>query len=128
MHTQSSTVVNSTGTTEGVAVTTPAVTVNLPAGSGIAITGSLNILTGASGTLVTIKCRQGTAITGAQVGSTKTVTTVAATNNEIPFNFYDSAPVTTAGGSQYSVTVTENAGTWTAQFAQAFTDVVSGVG
>jgi hypothetical protein len=126
-NTFSTALVNTTGTTEGVALTTPAVSTGLsgPPG-GVYIDGSINLLTGAGGTLVTIKCRQGTAITGTQVGGTHTVTTVAATNVEIPFSFIDTAPV--AANSQYSITVTENAGTWTAQFGCITTDTMTGYG
>lgn len=124
INTATGTVVTSTGTTEAVAATTPLVTTNL-AGSSLAIWGSVNILTGTGGTLLSIKCRRGNAITGAQVGSTHTSTTVQATNHEIPFTFIDTAPV---ASSQYSITLTENSGTWTANFIHAFTEVITGQG
>lgn len=126
MGTASTALVNTTGTTEKAVLTSPLVNVNLPAGSGIQVSGKINILTGTGGTLITVKCYQGSAITGTQVGGTETVTTVAATDVQVPFAFYDAAPVD--GPSQYTVSVTENSGTWTAQFGSIFTSTVSGVG
>jgi len=125
-NTSSKKLVNSTGTTEAVALTTPAVPTGLPSTSAIRISGKLNILTGSGGTLITIKCRQGSTASGTQVGGTETVTTVAATDVQIPFSFIDTSPV--ASNSQYSVTVTENSGTWTVNFGTITTDTMTGQG
>jgi hypothetical protein len=124
-NTWSTTVVNSTGTTEAVALTSPLVATGLPATSAVRVSGKLNILTGSGGTLITLKCRQGSASTGSQVGGTETVTTVAATVVQVPFCFIDTAP---QASSQYSVTVTENSGTWTVNFGAITTDTMTGQG
>jgi|SRR5215469_4552289 len=124
-NTWSTTLVNSTGTTEAVALTSPLVPTGLPSTSAIRVSGKLNILTGSGGTLITIKCRQGSTSSGSQVGGTETVTTVAATDVQIPFSFIDTAPV---ASSQYSITVTENSGTWTVNFGTISTDTMTGQG
>ena len=122
-NTWSTAIVNSTGTTEAAALTSPLVTTGSPIA--IRVAGKLNILTGTGGTLITIKCYQGSAITGTQVGGTETVTTVAATHNQIAFSFIDTSPV---ASSQYTVSVTENSGTWTASFGTITTDTMTGQG
>src|SRR5215471_16308051 len=115
-NTWSTTLVNSTGTTEAVALTSPLVPTGLPSTSAIRVSGKLNILTGSGGTLITIKCRQGSTSSGSQV---------AATDVQIPFSFIDTAPV---ASSQYSITVTENSGTWTVNFGTISTDTMTGQG
>ena|SRR5215469_2112567 len=125
-NTWSTTLVNSTGTTEAVALTSPAVSTGLPSTSAVLINGKLNILTGSGGTLITIKCRQGSSASGTQVGGTETVTTVAATDVQVPFSFIDTSPV--AANSQYSITVTENSGTWTVNFGTIATHTMTGQG
>jgi hypothetical protein len=111
-----------TGTTVAPAIVSP----NVPQGTahdGVLISGTLSLLTGTGGTLITIQCFSGATSSGTQIGRSQTYTTVAAQNYIIPFCFLDTAVF--PAGNVYNISVIENAGTWTVQDGVIFIDVIS---
>jgi hypothetical protein len=72
------------------------------AGEGLAITGSVNVTQGTSGTAVTVRVRKGEGIAGTVVGQALVSPLAAAAAGTIPFGVIDTAP---ADGATYSVTV-----------------------
>jgi hypothetical protein len=111
-----------TGTTVAPALILPFVGQGT-ARDGNLIQGSLNLLTGTGGTLITIQCFSGATSGGTQIGRSQTLTTVAATEYIIPFAFLDTSVF--PAGNVYNISVIENAGTWTVQDGVIWLDVVS---
>lgn len=58
-------------------------------GTAISISGEVNLTTGAAATDVTIRCRRGTGVAGAQVGESKVHRVGASLSAELAFGFVD---------------------------------------
>ena len=93
-------------TTETVVMVLPvsAAAINLTP-EGRVIKGFLNVTVGTAGTLLSVKCRQGTTITGTQVGNTDTVTVAAAAVYQVPFSFLDTSSLAPLN-NVYCITIT----------------------
>lgn len=108
-------------TAETVLVTSPVLPVNNPSAEGIRIFGVVNLLTGAGTTLVTIRVRAGSGLTGALIGSGQQYTIGAAVNASIPYAQMD--PTTVSPGVQYTVTIQAAGATGNGSVAYADMDV-----
>lgn len=96
---------------ETVAIVTTLVAENNPAGQGVHISGTLNILAGTSTTAIVIKCRQGNGVNGAQVGGSITHTLAAGSSGSMSFDFLDNTAYALVNQTaQWSITVTQTGG------------------
>ena len=97
---------------ETVAMVTTLVIENNPAGQGVHISGTLNVLAGTTTTAIVVKCRQGNGVNGAQVGGTITHTQAAGVAASISFDFLDTSAFALVNQTaQWSITVAQTGGT-----------------
>lgn len=98
-------------TTEAAAITLPVsqVAIELTA-QGRVIRGLLNVTPGTGTTALVLRCRQGTGIAGALVGTADTVGVTAAVNAQVPFSFLDTA-IAPPANNVYTVTVQQTGAT-----------------
>lgn len=111
MPTQSAnaTLVNTTvnGTTETAAVTSAALTSNVPHPAGLLVQGFVNVTPGTGQTTVQLTVRQGSGTGGQVVTTGQPIAVAAGSPIDLPFYTMDGSP---AQGAQYTVTVTQAGG------------------
>lgn len=93
---------------ETVIQTSPALSLTYD-GDTVAVTGTLDITTGAATTAVTIRCRRGNGIAGTVIGVAEVDTLGAAISAPISFDFVDTPGA--VAGQVYSITVQQTAAT-----------------
>lgn len=105
----SATLVNTsiTATTETAAVTSPAITEQIPHAGGLLVQGFVNVTPGTGQTTVQLTVRQGPGASGTVVTTGQPVTVIAGSPSDLPFYVIDGAP---AAGNQYTVTATQAGG------------------
>lgn len=92
-------------TSETVLSTTIAESIgNLGGSQGVRVRGVLNFTCAATGTGISLKCRQGSGASGTQVGSTLTHTMANNASGQVAFDFLDAAPA--SGNNIYTITGT----------------------
>lgn len=119
------TAVTVTTTSETVAVTSPLADLRRPAGSGVVIRGTVNLVpAGAATTAVVLKVRQGTGTSGTQVGATQTVNVGATPGLDVTADIevIDYNPAQPLG--QYVITVTQTGATGNGTIQQATIEVI----
>lgn len=118
--------VNVPTTTETVAVASPPVASQVPAGGGFIVTGMVNILAGTTTTAVVVRVRQGSTTGGTLVGTADTHTLAAGATASIPVCEYFPGP-TAPANNQFCITVQQTAatGNGTVNDADIFVDAVS---
>lgn len=119
------TAVSITTTSETVAVTSPLPDVRHPAGAGVVIRATVNLVPAGTGTTaVVLKVRQGTTTGGTQVGATQTVSTGSTPGLDVTADIevIDYNPSQPLG--QYCVTVTQTGATGNGTIQQATIEVI----
>jgi hypothetical protein len=111
-------------TAETVAVNTPNISYNNAMGSGLSISGTVNVLAGAGVTGITLRVKQG-GISGGLLGN-PTLNTIPAGNTEtLVFDVVDLSNYASAPGSFYTVTALATGATGNSTINQATIEVAA---
>lgn len=115
------------GTAETAAVTSTALTSNVPHPAGLLVQGFVNVTPGTGITTVQLTVRQGSGAGGTVVTTGQPIAVIAGSPIDLPFYVLDGSP---AQGAQYTVTVTQagGAGTGTINAALITVDEIENSG